>query len=139
MQIHGQDGDSPPFDFSMLNGHDGGNRHVGRPGFYGLYFVDTYIPNNTRSNDSAFHLVVPLDSLVNKAHTISLKLKEGTGSGGQSAFVQVFFDGKLKYQRTVGKVGSTLQHDYLKFASLYDWAKALVDPANHQRGRKFPW
>lgn len=136
LQVHGLDGNSPPFGISALWGFDGGNTHAGRANYYGLWFTDQYNPgNNPNINDSVFYLLAPLDSLVNKTHSIRLLIKEGKGP---DSFVKVYFDGVLKYQRqNHGQVGATLQEDYFKFATIYDYGQAVVNPNNHTRGRVF--
>jgi len=137
MQIHGNDGNPPVFALYMINGHDGSNAQVGTEGLKGLYIGDNDIPDNTPNNDSTYHLIVPLDSLVNKAHTLSITIKEGMGQGGKSAYIQVRYDGVLKYMRSIGPIGRTWQQDYPKFASNYDYNNALVDASNLTRNRKF--
>lgn len=126
MQIHGNsdygdDGDSPPFQFIVENGK--------------VKFLESNGDGGAGMNGANVTLAV-LDAPINETHTIKLIVREGKGYAGQDAFVQVIVDGVQKYYRNTGQVGVTLMHDYIKFATNYDWGKALVDPANHTRNRK---
>ncbi|HXR82868.1 MAG TPA: heparin lyase I family protein [Hanamia sp.] len=121
MQIHGNDGNPPPFAF-YLSGKD-------------LIIRESSQGNLNGSNASA--KIALLKDFVNQTHTIRMTLREGLGSSTQKAFIKVEVDGKQKYFRNTGTVGATMQRDYPKFASLYDYDKAIVDPHLRKRNRRF--
>jgi hypothetical protein len=127
-QVHPNDDGSPGYGIAALYGYDGGNHSRGAPGVYGLYFTDDQAPPN-------FFLVEDLHDMVNQTHTIRLTVREGPA--GQGAFLKFEVDGVMKYHRDTGDVGRDWGHSYLKFATVYDWANAIVDPANTTRGRRF--
>ena len=130
MQVHpGAAGTYVPFGFSMINGIDGENSHRGTVGVKGLYFVDMY-PADTIGG---YYYLMSLDSMVNKTHTIRLIMREGA----DNPLLEVKVDGVTKYIRTTGFLSITPNEDYPKFATLYDYNNALVDPTNHTRNRKF--
>src|SRR5665213_2816392 len=136
-QIHGDlttGSDGVPFEIDLVNGHTGTNNNNGVTGVKGLYFVDNFytdpnIPYHT------YWPLIDLSDMINKAHTIRVTLKEG--EAGTGAFIKVEIDGVQKYYRNTGKIGASLGTDYPKFAGIYDYGSALVDPNNHTRGRTF--
>ncbi|MGH2564442.1 MAG: hypothetical protein ACRDE5_08015, partial [Ginsengibacter sp.] len=90
MQIHGNDGYSPPFSFSASD-----TRGI------------TFVESDQGSNGAhGFYPITTLSDLVNKTHTIRLTVREGAGYAGQDGFVKVEFDGVQKYFRNTGKIGS---------------------------------
>lgn len=131
MQVHGSNTISPNFGFALLNGIDGNNSARGTPGVKGLYLSDEI------SGDAKYTLLMNLDSMVNQTHTVRLTFREGKSYPGQDAFIKIEMDGVEKYYRNTGQIGNTFQEDYPKLATLYDYGKALVDPNNHTRNRKF--
>lgn len=115
-QIHANNAKSPPLALSL---GPNGNIYVGdllRNGKFDSLTIGSYA------------------DFVNKAHTITVTLKEGKGAG---SFIEVQVDGVPKYFRNQGPVGGTFQEDYVKFGGLYDWHKWIVDPHNKSRNRKF--
>jgi hypothetical protein len=115
-QIHANNAQSPPLAFSL--------------GTKGNIFVGDLLQNGKFDSLT----IGNYDDFVNKAHTISVTLKEGNGTG---SFIEVSVDGVLKYLRNKGPVGGTFQEDYVKFGGLYDWHKWIADPHNKSRNRKF--
>ncbi len=118
-QVHANNSKSPPLAFSLGNN---GNIYVGDLLYNGKF------DSLTIANYADF---------VNRVHTIRITLREGKNFPNQDAFVKVELDGAVKYFRNKGPVGGTFQHDYIKFAGLYDWRKWITDPNNKLRGRKF--
>ena len=64
-------------------------------------------------------------------------VREGKSYPGQKAFLKVEVDGVQMYYRNAGQVGNTFQQDYPKFATVYDYDNAIVNPDYLARGRKF--
>jgi hypothetical protein len=79
--------------------------------------------------------LLPNDSLLNKTHTIRITYREGSASTGK-AFIKVEVDGVTKFSKFTGKVGKTLQADYVKNTGLYDYSRMIVRPLD-PKGRKF--
>ncbi|MEO9145071.1 MAG: hypothetical protein ABI237_05890 [Ginsengibacter sp.] len=122
MQIHGNDGNPPPFAFSVQpNG--------------GLTFSE-WGSNGNGANNTTVLIAHSDANLLNKTHTIRVYLKEG--AAGTNGFIKVLVDGVIKYSRSDNKqVGQTLNQDWPKFCTLYDWGAALVDPNNTTRKKTF--
>lgn len=132
MQVHGNNSISPDFGIALLYGIDGSNYSRGTPGVRELYFTDT------QGNDvGGFYRLMYLDSMINKTHTVRMYVREGKGYPGQKAFLKVEIDGVQMYYRNTGQVGNTFQQDYPKFATVYDYENAIVNPDSLSRGRKF--
>jgi len=78
-----------------------------------------------------------LTNFYNNTHTLRTTIKEGKGYLGQTALVKVELDGRQVYLRDTGNVGSTaFQKDYVKYCSMYDHHRMLVNPDSVTRGRK---
>jgi hypothetical protein len=121
MQIHGSDGNPPPFAF-YLRGQD---------------LIIRESSQGNLNGSEAVAKVALLKDLVNQTHTIRMFIREGLGYPGQEAFIKVEVDGQQKYFRNTGTVGATMQRDYPKFASLYDYDNTIVNPLMRKRNRKF--
>lgn len=122
MQWHGLDDYSPPYQIRVMHNQ--------------IQFEE-YSGHGNGSDSATNILSTDDDSIVNKVHTIRVTLREGMGYPGQDAFIKVQVDGVQKYFRNQGRIGQTFQHDYIKFAGLYDYRRCVVDPANHIRNKKF--
>ncbi len=118
-QLHSYDGYSPPFGFyADKNGN--------------INWVECVAPSNNRTVTAK---VADYSSFYNQTHTIRVVIKEG--KSGSGAYVKVLIDGVQKYIRNTGDIGRTWNKDWMKFATVYDWGKAVVDPSNKTRGKKF--
>ncbi len=117
-QLHAHDDYSPPFQIMATRNT--------------LNWVECVAPSNARTVTKP---IADYSDFYNKTRTIRITLKEGLAGSG--AFVKVEIDGIQKYLRNYGNIGRTFGHDYIKFATLYDWGRAIVDPDMPFRGRKF--
>jgi hypothetical protein len=88
--------------------------------------------------------ITSLSELYNSTHTLRVTYREGKGYQNQSAFLKIEFDGKEKYLRKTGTVGSVgagstsgSDSDYVKFGGLYDFGRNIVSPDQLSRGRKY--
>ena len=74
---------------------------------------------------------------VNKAHTVRIYVREGSGYPGQKGFIKVLLDGSQVYFCDTGLIGKTLMTDYYKLTGLYDYRTLITDPTNHTRNKIF--
>jgi hypothetical protein len=129
MQMHGSDGNTPPFGF-------------------GLHGTDIQFSESSDSGNGVHNGVNPFDAggnfhvkifnttdLTKSCHTLRVTIKEGKDYPGQTAFLKIQFDGVTKYYRNVGQVGATFMSDWLKGATVYDYDNLVTDAANHTRGK----
>ena len=117
-QLHALDGHSPPFQFTAKDNS--------------IYWVECIAPSNRRT---VTRKIADYSEFYDQTHTIRIIIKEGLA--GSEAYIKVLIDGVQKYIRDTGDIGRTWQQDYPKFATLYDWGNAVVDPNNHTRNKKF--
>ncbi|HET7116867.1 MAG TPA: hypothetical protein VFI29_10275, partial [Hanamia sp.] len=127
MQVHANDGSTGTFGLSLLNGYVGGDHSRGAAGVQGFY----------ATIGGSYTFLANLSSFVNTTHTIRWTFREGAAYPGQDAFLKIEIDGVQKYFINNRKIGGTLGEDYPKWATLYDYGNALVDPNNHTRNKKF--
>jgi hypothetical protein len=127
-QLHANNAVSPPFQFAIHNDS--------------LSFAENFGMNNgsnstTPHSGFPFFGLVPINNFYKQSHTVRVTLKEGKGYVGQAAFIKIEIDGVQKYYRNDGQIGETLQEDYPRFATVYDFSNVMVDPTNHTRNKKF--
>lgn len=127
MQVHGNSDQSGPWQFKLT--HDylqfQESNAVTKEGYYNSGSANI----NLFTTDDA--------NLLNKTHTFRVETRQGKGYPGQDAYIKLYVDGGLVYQRDTGTVGQTLQHDYIKYGGIYDYRNVLTSPDSLARGKKF--
>ncbi len=135
-QLHGKDSFSPVFQFviredTLINGQW---RH-------NISFMESKPAGTLGRTPTDVQKMAMYNDFYDKTHTIRIYLKEGKAGSGN--YIKVLLDGKQAYFRNTGDVGRTWQHDYPKFATIYDFDNRLVDNSGkniasaRNRGRKF--
>ncbi|MGN6194220.1 MAG: PKD domain-containing protein, partial [Ginsengibacter sp.] len=93
-------------------------------------------PKFVIDDNGQYTVLADLNTFVNQTHTIRVIFREGTATNG--AYYKVEIDGVQKYLKNTGTIGGLpAGQDYPKIATLYDYGRAIVDPSNTTRGRKF--
>ena len=77
------------------------------------------------------------DSVVNKAHTMRMTLKEGMKYPGQTACCKIEIDGVQKFYQNNEQIGSLFGFDYPKLTGLYDYHNVIVNPDSLTRHKSF--
>jgi hypothetical protein len=127
MQAHGNSNQTGPWQFKLT--HDSlqfqESNAITTEGYYNSGCVNI----NLMSTDDV--------NMLNKSHTFRVETRQGKGYPGQKAYIKLYSDGVLVYQRDTGNVGQTLMHDYIKYSTIYDYRNVITSPDSLARGKKF--
>ncbi len=127
MQAHGNSNQAGPWQFKLT--HDSlqfqESNAITTEGYYNSGCANI----NLMSTDDV--------NMLNKSHTFRVETRQGKGYPGQKAYIKLYSDGVLVYQRDTGNVGQTLMHDYIKYSGIYDYRNVITSPDSLARGKKF--
>ncbi|MEO8822159.1 MAG: hypothetical protein ABI366_01195, partial [Ginsengibacter sp.] len=103
-----------------------------------FYFMDRIkMPDGSFSEDGREIKMLPTSDLYNKANTVKITFREGSGFSGQKAFVKIEVNGVQKLFRNSGQVGKTPGEDYIKLTGIYDWRNLLVQASDNVSHKRF--